>query len=212
MFIDKPDVQGLAFSGYARWPHSVFRILRIRDAAAAKAWLAGALETLTFGSFDRKQTAEAPCRRNLAFTAEGLCRLGLPEQALLAFEAPFREGMTNGGWKVTNGEQGLPEQLQCDVAIVGSGAGAGITAEQLDCFVPHQANNRITDAMASTLRLPDTVKIARDIIDAGNTSAASVPMALDRMIAEGDAKSGDLALLIAFGAGLAYAAQVVTVP
>jgi Dyp-type peroxidase family len=94
MFIDKPDVQGLAFSGYARWPHSVFRILRIRDAAAAKVWLAGALETLTFGSFDRKQTAEAPCRRNLAFTAEGLCRLGLPEQALLAFEAPFREGMT----------------------------------------------------------------------------------------------------------------------
>ena len=44
---------------------------------------------------------------------------------------PFREGMTNGGWKVTNGEQGLPEQLQCDVAIVGSGAGAGITAEML---------------------------------------------------------------------------------
>ncbi|KRC48698.1 MULTISPECIES: beta-ketoacyl-ACP synthase III [unclassified Nocardioides] len=89
---------------------------------------------------------------------------------------------------------------------------AGVTVDQLDCFVPHQANNRITDAMARTLRLPDTVKIARDIIDAGNTSAASVPMALDRMIAEGDAKSGDLALLIAFGAGLAYAAQVVTVP
>jgi 3-oxoacyl-[acyl-carrier-protein] synthase-3 len=89
---------------------------------------------------------------------------------------------------------------------------AGVTVDQLDCFVPHQANNRITDAMARTLRLPDTVKIARDIIDAGNTSAASVPMALDRMVAEGDAKSGDLALLIAFGAGLAYAAQVVTVP
>ena len=89
---------------------------------------------------------------------------------------------------------------------------AGVTVDQLDCFVPHQANNRITDAMARTLRLPETVKIARDIIDAGNTSAASVPMALDRMVAEGDAKSGDLALLIAFGAGLAYAAQVVTVP
>ena len=89
---------------------------------------------------------------------------------------------------------------------------AGVTVDQLDCFVPHQANNRITDAMARTLRLPETVKIARDISDAGNTSAASVPMALDRMVAEGDAKSGDLALLIAFGAGLAYAAQVVTVP
>lgn len=89
---------------------------------------------------------------------------------------------------------------------------AGITADQLDVFVPHQANNRITDTMARALRLPDTVRIARDIIDAGNTSAASVPLALDRMIADGEAKSGDLALLIAFGAGLAYAAQVVTLP
>lgn len=89
---------------------------------------------------------------------------------------------------------------------------AGITADQLDVFVPHQANNRITDAMARALRLPDTVRIARDIIDAGNTSAASIPLALDRMIADGEAKSGDLALLIAFGAGLAYAAQVVIVP
>ena len=94
MFVDKPDIQGLAFSGYARWPHSAFRILRIKDPAATKAWLGRSLEALTYGSFDRKQTAEAPDCRNLAFAAEGLCRLGLPEQALLAFEAPFREGMT----------------------------------------------------------------------------------------------------------------------
>ena len=89
---------------------------------------------------------------------------------------------------------------------------AGVTVDELDCFVPHQANNRITDAMARALKLPDTVRIARDIIDSGNTSAASVPMALDRMIADGDARSGDTALLIAFGAGLSYAAQVVTIP
>ncbi|MDQ6525446.1 beta-ketoacyl-ACP synthase III [Nocardioides sp. LHD-245] len=89
---------------------------------------------------------------------------------------------------------------------------AGITVDELDCFIPHQANNRITDAMARSLRLPDTVRIARDIIDSGNTSAASVPMALQRMIDDGDAKSGDTALLIAFGAGLAYAAQVVVIP
>jgi 3-oxoacyl-(acyl-carrier-protein) synthase len=56
------------------------------------------------------------------------------------------------------------------------------------------------------------VKIARDIAETGNTSAASIPLALDRMIDEGEAVSGDKALLIAFGAGLAYAAQVVTVP
>jgi 3-oxoacyl-[acyl-carrier-protein] synthase-3 len=89
---------------------------------------------------------------------------------------------------------------------------AGITADELDCFVPHQANMRIIDALARSMKLPDTVKIARDIADMGNTSAASVPLALERMIADGDAKSGDTALLIAFGAGLAYAAQVVVVP
>lgn len=89
---------------------------------------------------------------------------------------------------------------------------AGITPDELDVFIPHQANMRITDAMARSMKLPDTVRIARDIAEQGNTSAASVPLALERMIAEGEARSGDTALLIAFGAGLAYAAQVVTVP
>lgn len=89
---------------------------------------------------------------------------------------------------------------------------AGVTVDELDCFIPHQANNRITDTMARAMKLPASVRIARDIVDAGNTSAASVPMALDRMIEDGDARSGDIALLIAFGAGLAYAAQVVVVP
>ena len=89
---------------------------------------------------------------------------------------------------------------------------AGVSVDQLDCFVPHQANNRITDAMARSMKLPPHVRIARDIVDSGNTSAASVPLALERMIREGEAKSGDVALLIAFGAGLSYAAQVVTLP
>lgn len=89
---------------------------------------------------------------------------------------------------------------------------AGITAEDLDVFVPHQANMRIIDAMARSLKLPADVVIARDVADQGNTSAASIPLALDRLVEDGEAKSGDTALLIAFGAGLAYAAQVVTVP
>jgi len=89
---------------------------------------------------------------------------------------------------------------------------AGITVDDLDVFVPHQANMRITDAMARTLKLPEHVRIARDIADQGNTSAASIPLALGRMIDDGDAKPGDTALLIAFGAGLSYAAQVVKVP
>ena len=89
---------------------------------------------------------------------------------------------------------------------------AGVGIDDLDVFVPHQANMRIIDAMARSMKLPSTVRIARDVADQGNSSAASVPLALDRMIAEGDARSGDTALLIAFGAGLSYAAQVVTVP
>jgi 3-oxoacyl-[acyl-carrier-protein] synthase III len=89
---------------------------------------------------------------------------------------------------------------------------AGLTVDDLDVFVPHQANMRIIDAMARTMRLPERVRIARDIAEQGNTSAASIPLALHRMVEEGTARSGDTALLIAFGAGLAYAAQVVTVP
>lgn len=89
---------------------------------------------------------------------------------------------------------------------------AGVSADDLDVFVPHQANMRIIDAMARSMKLPEHVRIGRDIADQGNTSAASIPLALDRMMLEGDARSGDTALLIAFGAGLAYAAQVVTVP
>ncbi len=89
---------------------------------------------------------------------------------------------------------------------------AGITVHDLDAFVPHQANMRITDAMARQLALPEHVAIARDIADQGNTSAASVPLALRRMLDDGEARSGDLALLIAFGAGLVYAAQVVRLP
>jgi 3-oxoacyl-[acyl-carrier-protein] synthase III len=89
---------------------------------------------------------------------------------------------------------------------------SGLTVDDIDVFVPHQANMRITDAMARAMKLPDTVKIARDVAHQGNASAASVPLALRQMVLDGEARSGDLALLIAFGAGLAYAAQVVRLP
>jgi 3-oxoacyl-[acyl-carrier-protein] synthase-3 len=89
---------------------------------------------------------------------------------------------------------------------------AGVPAEDLGAFIPHQANMRITDAMIKQLRLPSHVPVARDVAETGNTSAASIPLAMDRMLAEGQARSGDLALLIGFGAGLAYAAQVVVLP
>jgi 3-oxoacyl-[acyl-carrier-protein] synthase-3 len=89
---------------------------------------------------------------------------------------------------------------------------AGVTADQLGAFIPHQANMRITDAMIKALKLPAEVPVARDIAETGNTSAASIPLAMERMLESGEAKSGDLALIIGFGAGLVYAAAVVTLP
>ena len=89
---------------------------------------------------------------------------------------------------------------------------AGVRAEDLAAFVPHQANARIIDAMVKQLGLPDSVHVARDIVDMGNTSAASVPLAIERAVSDGDVPSGGLALLIGYGAGLSYAAQVVQLP
>ncbi|MBQ0984877.1 ketoacyl-ACP synthase III [Streptomyces sp. F63] len=89
---------------------------------------------------------------------------------------------------------------------------AGIAPADLDVFIPHQANMRIIDSMVKTLKLPEHVTVARDIETTGNTSAASIPLAMERLLATGQAKSGDTALVIGFGAGLVYAATVVTLP
>ncbi|MFD3918000.1 ketoacyl-ACP synthase III [Streptomyces sp. NPDC058595] len=89
---------------------------------------------------------------------------------------------------------------------------AGITSADLDVFIPHQANMRIIDSMVKTLKLPEHVTVARDVETTGNTSAASIPLAMERLLATGQAKSGDTALVIGFGAGLVYAATVVTLP
>ncbi len=88
----------------------------------------------------------------------------------------------------------------------------GHRPEQLDIFLPHQANDRITDAIIRHLHLPDSVSVCRDIAEMGNTSGASIPIAMDAMIREGRAKSGQTALIIGFGAGLVYAGQVVVLP
>ncbi|MER8003560.1 ketoacyl-ACP synthase III [Streptomyces sp. NPDC095613] len=89
---------------------------------------------------------------------------------------------------------------------------AGISPQDLDVFIPHQANMRIIDSMVKTLKLPESVTVARDVETTGNTSAASIPLAMERLLATGQAKSGDTALVIGFGAGLVYAATVVTLP
>ncbi len=89
---------------------------------------------------------------------------------------------------------------------------AGVTPGDIEAFVPHQANMRIIDQMIKQLKLPETVVVGRDIADTGNTSAASIPLATERLLREGQVDSGALALQIGFGAGLVYAAQVVVLP
>jgi 3-oxoacyl-[acyl-carrier-protein] synthase-3 len=89
---------------------------------------------------------------------------------------------------------------------------AGITADELSAFIPHQANMRIIDELAKQLKLPEHVLVGRDIETTGNTSAASVPLAAERLLREHPELSGGLALQIGFGAGLVYGAQVVRLP
>ena len=91
-------------------------------------------------------------------------------------------------------------------------AASGLAPEDLSALVTHQANMRIIDEFAKQLELPESVVVAKDIVETGNTSAASIPLAMHRLLAEGKVKSGGYALEIGFGAGLAYAAQVVELP
>jgi 3-oxoacyl-(acyl-carrier-protein) synthase III len=89
---------------------------------------------------------------------------------------------------------------------------AGVGPADIDVFAPHQANLRIIESMTRKLGLPDSTVIARDIVQSGNTSAASVPLALTALMESGEAKSGDTALLLGYGAGLTFAGQVVVLP
>lgn len=80
---------------------------------------------------------------------------------------------------------------------------AGKTAEDLDLFIPHQANLRIAQFVQKTFNLPDE-KLYNNIQKYGNTTAASIPLALSEAIAEGKIKRGDLVLLSAFGSGFTW--------
>jgi 3-oxoacyl-(acyl-carrier-protein) synthase III len=89
---------------------------------------------------------------------------------------------------------------------------AGITSDQLAAFIPHQANFRIIETMAKEMKLPASVVIADDVKTNGNTSSASIPLAMDALLESHPELSGGLALIIGYGAGLVYAGQVVQLP
>ena len=88
---------------------------------------------------------------------------------------------------------------------------AGVTPAEISAFVPHQANLRIVEAIAKKLGIPRD-RVADDIIHSGNTSSASIPLALSHMAEQGRLRPGTPALLVGFGAGMCYASQVITVP
>jgi 3-oxoacyl-[acyl-carrier-protein] synthase III len=90
-------------------------------------------------------------------------------------------------------------------------ARAGVDPAELAAFVPHQANLRIIEAIARRLGAPQAL-VADDIVTAGNTSSASIPLAIARMLERGELASGAPVLLLGFGAGICYAGQVITVP
>lgn len=117
----------------------------------------------------------------------------------------FQEGQTVFRWATT----------QIAPVAIRAAQLAGVALSDIDVLACHQANLRIVDAVAKRLiaegARPD-LRVARDIVTTGNTSSASVPIALDRMRADGQARTGDMVLAVGFGAGLTYAAQVFVCP
>jgi 3-oxoacyl-[acyl-carrier-protein] synthase III len=125
----------------------------------------------------------------------------------------FREG--NAAWPTLRQDgQTVFRWAVWEMAKVAKAAleAAGVTADDLAAFIPHQANMRIIDEFAKQLKLPESVVVARDIATTGNTSAASIPLATHRLLAEHPELSGGLALQIGFGAGLVFGAQVIVLP
>jgi 3-oxoacyl-[acyl-carrier-protein] synthase-3 len=92
----------------------------------------------------------------------------------------------------------------CDEALTR----AGVSADEIDLLVPHQANIRILEATAKHAGLPMD-KVMVNVDRYGNTSSASIPLALDQAVAEGRIKEGSLLLLVAFGAGFTWGSAVV---
>ncbi|NWF26712.1 ketoacyl-ACP synthase III [Streptomyces sp. PKU-EA00015] len=88
---------------------------------------------------------------------------------------------------------------------------AGVAPEDLAAVVLHQANLRIIEPVAQRIGAVNAV-VARDVVESGNTSAASIPMALSKLVERGEITSGDPVLLFGFGGNLSYAGQVIRCP
>jgi len=196
----------------------------IRAGSASHVLLVGSEKISDFTNFDDRGTAF------LFADGAGAAIIGQSDvqgigPTVWGADGAAREAIIMAPDTVTAGQQGIPSLLTmegqrvfrwavgsmgevCDRALIA----AGVTPADIKAFVPHQANLRITDALVKRLKFPESVIIARDVTVSGNTSSASIPLALDALRQAGSVKSGDPVLMVGFGAGLAFAAQVALVP
>jgi 3-oxoacyl-[acyl-carrier-protein] synthase-3 len=101
-----------------------------------------------------------------------------------------------------NASERMPEAVRVGLAA------NGLAVEDIDALIPHQANDRISQMVAKGLRLP-VEKVIRNIERFGNTTAASIPIALDEAVKEGRIRRGQLVVLTAFGSGYTWASAVI---
>jgi 3-oxoacyl-[acyl-carrier-protein] synthase-3 len=135
--------------------------------------------------------------------------------AAVGQDISFREAVATGKWPTLR--QAGPTVYKWAVFEIAKAAqraiaAAGLGPEQIDVFIPHQANLRIIEQQVKRIGLGPATLVASDIVDTGNTSAASIPLATERLLRDHPEAAGKTALQVGFGAGLAYAAQVVELP
>jgi 3-oxoacyl-[acyl-carrier-protein] synthase-3 len=119
------------------------------------------------------------------------------EHIAAGLTAPFMNGREVFRHAVTRFPEVIQEVLEAE----------GLEVEDLALLVPHQANLRITEAVRKRTGLP-AEKVASNIQHYGNTTAASIPIALSEAVQEGRVSRGDLVCLVAFGAGFTWGASL----
>lgn len=121
-----------------------------------------------------------------------------------------------GGWHpyFRQSGQAVFRWATTEMAAVGreACARAGLEPADLAGIVTHQANLRITQTLVRQLGVSEATVVARDVVDSGNTSAASIPTALSKLVERRELSTGDPVLLLSFGGGLSWAGQVVRCP
>ena len=137
--------------------------------------------------------------------------LGLPyDGATLELGDTSVATVTKGSYKPIgmNGKDVFKFATTCVPSVLGEAlTNAGVTADEVDWLLLHQANIRIMETVANKLGIPMD-KVLTNLDETGNTSAGSIPLALDQAVRDGKVKEGDIIATAGFGAGLSWGAAV----